>query len=63
MFLIVHMFCSHEVCKLRRVNQRYVIATKTKIRIKNVKIPPQLGDEFFRRQDLRTKKSVDKIFA
>lgn len=48
---------------LRRVNQRYVIATKTKIKIKKVRIPPQLGDEFFRRQDLRTKKSVDKIFA
>ncbi|KAL5960650.1 60S ribosomal protein L6, partial [Taenia solium] len=48
---------------LRRVNQRYVIATKTRIKIKNIKIPSQLNDEFFRRQDLKTKKSVDKIFA
>ncbi|EUB62649.1 60S ribosomal protein L6 [Echinococcus granulosus] len=48
---------------LRRVNQRYVIATKTKIKLNNIKIPPQLGDEFFRRQDLKTKKTVDKIFA
>ncbi|KAL5108119.1 60S ribosomal protein L6 [Taenia crassiceps] len=48
---------------LRRVNQRYVIATKTKVELKGVKVPPQLNDEFFRRQDLKTKKSVDKIFA
>ncbi|VDD75619.1 unnamed protein product [Mesocestoides corti] len=48
---------------LRRVNQRYVIATQTKIKMSNVGIPKRLNDEFFRRQDLKPKKSDDKIFA
>lgn len=48
---------------LRRVNQRYVIATKTSLKLKNVKVPAKLNDEFFRRQDLKSKKSDDKIFA
>lgn len=48
---------------LRRVNQRYVIATRTKLRLKNFKVPSQLDDKFFRRQDLKPKKSDDKIFA
>nr|CDS30759.1 60s ribosomal protein l6 [Hymenolepis microstoma] len=48
---------------LRRVNQRYVIATKTSLKMKNVKIPANVNDEFFRRQDLKSKKTDDKIFA
>ncbi|KAM7542349.1 hypothetical protein Aperf_G00000011200 [Anoplocephala perfoliata] len=48
---------------LRRVNQRYVIATKTSLKLKNVKLSAKLNDEFFRRQDLKSKKSDDKIFA
>ncbi|VDO10242.1 unnamed protein product [Rodentolepis nana] len=48
---------------LRRVNQRYVIATKTSLKLKNVKVPAVVNDEFFRRQDLKPKKTDDKIFA
>ncbi|VDL62447.1 unnamed protein product [Hymenolepis diminuta] len=48
---------------LRRVNQRYVIATKTSLKLKNVKVPTKVNDEFFRRQDLKPKKADDKIFA
>lgn len=48
---------------LRRVNQRYVIATTTRVKLTGVPIPSELNDEFFRRQDLKTKKSADKIFA
>ncbi|VDN45066.1 unnamed protein product [Dibothriocephalus latus] len=49
---------------LRRVNQRYVIATKTRINISNVNVPKALTDTFFRRVDLKPKtKNVDKLFA
>ncbi|VDL97913.1 unnamed protein product [Schistocephalus solidus] len=49
---------------LRRVNQRYVIATKTRINISGVAIPTALTDTFFRRVDLNPKsKNVDKLFA
>lgn len=48
---------------LRRVNQRYVIATKTHLKLKNASVPAKVNDEFFRRQDLKPKKTDDKIFA
>merc|ERR1719312_141345 len=38
---------------IRRVNQRYVIATQTKIDISGVQLPEQLDDQFFRRVDLK----------
>merc|ERR1712218_4399 len=40
-------------CPLRRINQIYVIATKTKIDISGVKLPERLNDDYFRRQQLK----------
>merc|ERR1711976_462309 len=37
-------------CPLRRINQIYVIATKTKINIDNVQVPERVNDEYFRRK-------------
>ncbi|BHF68011.1 60S ribosomal protein L6 [Sparganum proliferum] len=49
---------------LRRVNQRYVIATKTRINMSGVAVSKALTDKFFRRIDLKPKsKNVDKLFA
>lgn len=43
---------------LRRVNQRYVIATSTKLNIKNVKIDVKINDYYFNKhKDFRTKKA------
>merc|ERR1712203_918120 len=36
-------------CPLRRINQIYVIATKTKIDISGVNVPETVDDEYFRR--------------
>ncbi|XP_014679550.1 PREDICTED: 60S ribosomal protein L6-like [Priapulus caudatus] len=40
-------------CPLRRINQIYVIATKTKIDVSDVNVPENINDEFFRRQKLK----------
>lgn len=46
-------------CPLRRINQAYVIATKTKLDLKGVKLPDRLNDEYFRRQKLRKPKHTE----
>merc|ERR1719347_849876 len=46
-------------CPLRRINQRYVIATKTKLDIKAVKVPERVNDEYFKRQKVKKAKSSD----
>merc|ERR1712114_100810 len=46
-------------CPLRRVNSSYVMATKTKLDIKGVKLPDRLNDEYFKRQKLRKPKHTE----
>ncbi|KAK7488252.1 hypothetical protein BaRGS_00020559 [Batillaria attramentaria] len=46
-------------CPLRRINQIYVMATKTKLDLKGIKIPDRLNDEYFRRQKLRKPKHTE----
>merc|ERR1711973_486965 len=36
-------------CPLRRVNQRYLLATKTKLDIASVKVPENIDDAYFKR--------------
>jgi large subunit ribosomal protein L6e len=42
-------------CPVTRMNQRYVMATKTKLDIKDVKIPERVNDVYFKKT--RTPKS------
>jgi len=51
-------------CPLRRVHQRYVIGTQTKIDISSVKLPENMDDEYFRREKKkRAKKEEGDIFS
>jgi len=52
-------------CPLRRINQTYVIATKTRLDISSVKLPEQLNDAYFKRAkpERKTKKEAGDIFA
>merc|ERR1711994_1166066 len=46
-------------CPLRRINQKYVIATKTKMDIKGVKLPDRVNDEYFKRQKSQKPKNTE----
>jgi len=46
-------------CPLRRINQIYVIATKTRIDISGVKIPDNMNDSYFRRKQLKRPKHTE----
>merc|ERR1712244_201279 len=46
-------------CPLRRINQKYVIATKTKLDIKGVKVPDRVNDEYFKRQKSQKPKNTE----
>nr|WOS60122.1 ribosomal protein L6 [Mylabris sibirica] len=50
-------------CPLRRIHQRYVIGTQTKIDLSDVKLPETLNDDYFRRQhEKRPRKEEGDIF-
>merc|ERR1712168_979092 len=46
-------------CPLRRINQIYVIATKTKIDIAGVKLPENLNDDYFKRMKFKKSKNAE----
>ncbi|CAD5118755.1 DgyrCDS7432 [Dimorphilus gyrociliatus] len=46
-------------CPLRRVNQIYVIATKTKVDISKISIPDRVNDAYFRRKVLKKPKHAE----
>ena len=46
-------------CPLRRINQIYVIATKTRLDISAVKLPERVNDEYFKRQKLNKPKHTE----
>ncbi|KAA0194328.1 Ribosomal protein RPL6 [Fasciolopsis buskii] len=49
---------------MRRVNQRYVIATCTRIDLSKLEIPKRVTDEYFRRVDLKdNKESAEKFLV
>ncbi|VDP86133.1 unnamed protein product [Echinostoma caproni] len=47
---------------MRRVNQRYVIATATRVDLSKVEIPKRVNDEYFRRMDLKEHKEPTEKF-
>lgn len=51
-------------CPLRRISQRFVISTKTRVNLKGVTIPEHLTDEYFKRADKKkARKTEGDIFA
>merc|ERR1711951_265142 len=46
-------------CPLRRVNQRYLLATKTKVDVSGVAIPEHVNDAYFKRAAAAGKKDGD----
>merc|ERR550532_3236934 len=46
-------------CPLRRINQIYVIATKTKVDISGVTLPERVNDDYFRRLKLKKPKHAE----
>ncbi|WP_411016005.1 60S ribosomal protein L6, partial [Salmonella sp. s51884] len=47
---------------MRRANQRYVIATTTKLDISSVNVPVKIDDVYLKRKKLRTGKRTKNIF-
>lgn len=51
-------------CPLRRINQIYVIGTRTKVDISKVELPKNMNDDYFRREKKkRAKKEEGDIFS
>merc|ERR1712066_423467 len=46
-------------CPIRRISQRYLMATTTDVDISKVKIPEHVNDEYFRRVKSKSKKATD----
>merc|ERR1712115_301716 len=49
-------------CPLRRVNQRYLVATKTKVDVSAVKVPENINDKYFARVKADKAKKEGDIF-
>merc|ERR1711973_605584 len=47
-------------CPLRRINQRLIIATKTKIDVSGVKVPDTINDQYFARVKAEKKSSKEE---
>jgi large subunit ribosomal protein L6e len=51
-------------CPMRRISQRYVICTKTRVNLKGVTIPEHINDEYFKRASKKkARKTEGDIFA
>eukprot|EP00096_Caligus_rogercresseyi_P002730 TRINITY_DN149_c0_g1_i1.p1 TRINITY_DN149_c0_g1~~TRINITY_DN149_c0_g1_i1.p1 ORF type:complete len:248 (+),score=83.32 TRINITY_DN149_c0_g1_i1:54-797(+) len=50
-------------CPVRRVNQRYLLATSTKLDISSVKVPEHVNDDYFRRARAAKKPAGDVFEA
>merc|ERR1719184_17451 len=46
-------------CPLRRINQIYVVATKTKVDVSSVTVPDRVNDDYFRRLKLKKPKHTE----
>merc|ERR1719500_1045227 len=49
-------------CPLRRVNQRYLVATSTKLEISKVSVPENINDKYFARVKAEKSKKEGDIF-
>lgn len=51
-------------CPLRRISQRYVIATQTRVDVSKVEIPAHINDDYFKRADKKQKnRGEGDVFA
>ncbi|EAT40054.1 AAEL008188-PA [Aedes aegypti] len=51
-------------CPMRRISQNYVIATKTRVNLKDYKVPKHINDTYFRRQPKKKNSRTERdIFA
>lgn len=51
-------------CPLRRISQRYVIATQTRINLASVEIPAHINDVYFKREEKKPKnRGEGDVFA
>jgi len=63
LLLVNGPFCLN-TCPLRRISQKYVIATRTKIDLKAFKLPAHINDQYFKRpKKKQTKRTEGDIFA
>jgi ribosomal protein L14E/L6E/L27E len=46
-------------CPLRRINQKFVIATRTKVELSKVTVPDNLNDKFFDRVKAKKSKTTE----